>query len=130
MTISKNYGTALKNNLVQTLRLDRPNEILHAGIHLRRERRQFFDLYADGFKNRIESFVEKRIAIMDQVFFPQHETVPHIAHVSGNLCSPVAVRIMNNTSQAYFPAADVHKKQQALTNQSEWSQTFDLSKIR
>ena len=37
---------------------------------------------------------------------------------------------MNNTSQAYFPAADVHKKQQALTNQSEWSQTFDLSKIR
>ena len=67
---------------------------------------------------------------MDQVFFTQHEAVPHIAHVSGNLCSPVAVRIMNNTSQAYFPAADVHKKQQALTNQSEWSQTFDLSKIR
>ena len=37
---------------------------------------------------------------------------------------------MNNTSQAYFPAADVHKKQQTLTNQSEWSQTFHLGEIR
>ena len=36
---------------------------------------------------------------------------------------------MNNTSQIYFPAADVHKKQQTLTNQSEWSQTLHLCKI-
>ena len=53
-----------------------------------------FDLYTDGFKNGIGSSVEKRIAIMDQVFFTQHEAVPHIAHVSGNLCRPVAVGIL------------------------------------
>ena len=67
---------------------------------------------------------------MDQVFFPQHETVPHIAHVSGNLCSPVTVRIMDNTSQAYFPAADIHEKQQMLPDQPMLRYAFDGGKVR
>ena len=49
-------------------------------------------------KYHIKAFIEHWIPVMDQIAFAQQESVLHITHIPGNLCCPVAVRIMGNST--------------------------------
>ena len=49
-------------------------------------------------KYHIKAFIEHRIPVMDQIAFARQESVPHITHIPGNLRSPVAVRVMGNST--------------------------------
>ena len=118
-----------EDHLVQTLRLDGPDEILHSRIHLRRERRQFFDFHSDGLEDHVEAAMEQRIPVMYQILLPQHEPVPHVAHVPGDLRRPVAVRIVNDAAKPDFPCAEIHEKQQTLPNQAERHKTLHLGEV-
>ena len=75
------------------------------------KRRQFLDGNPDGFKNGIEPLIEKAVAVVNQILLAEKKAIPHIAHISGYLRCPVAVRRMNDAAKPNFTAANVHEKQ-------------------
>ena len=99
------------DHFVKTLCLDCSDKVFHPCIHLRRKRRQFLDGNPDGFKNGIEPLIEKAVAVVNQLLLAEKKAIPHIAHISGYLRCPVAVRRMNDAAKPNFTAANVHEKQ-------------------
>ena len=73
--------------------------------------------------------MEQRVPVMYQILLPQHEAVPHVAHVPGDLRCPVSVRIMNDAARPDFPCADIHEKQQTLPNQTGRRKTLHLGEV-
>ena len=81
-----------KNHFVRRFRLNCPDKVFHTGIHLRSERRQFFDLYPDGFKDRVEPFVEQVVAVMNQIFFAGRKSTT-CRRIRGNMRAWTWVRL-------------------------------------
>ena len=61
------------------------------------------DLDTDGLENCIESFVEHRVPVVDEIMLAQQKTVTHVTHVTGDLSCPLAVRFMDDPAAAHLP---------------------------
>ena len=77
----------------------------------------------------IESSVEQTVSVMDQIFLAVQESVPHVAHVAGDLRRPVAIRIMYDAAEPDFTGADVYEEQQMLPNQSMFRDPLNRGKV-
>lgn len=117
-----------KYDLVQTFQFQCTDKIFHPTVHIRCVGRCPFDRYTDGFENIIEWDCKGNVIVPNQVFLSQQKSIPGITPASGDLCCPLRVGIMRDSSTAYFSRATVHTEKRTVSNQTKGINDFSLRK--